>query len=78
MILVVHPGSGSRILIFYTSRIQGSKRHRIPDPDPQLWLFKVIHTFSCFSSHHFLTSAAGLLVIRGSLKNVPFALYGTM
>jgi hypothetical protein len=26
---------GSRILIFYPSRIQGSKRHRIPDPDPQ-------------------------------------------
>jgi hypothetical protein len=35
MILVVHPGSGSgiRILIFCSSRIQGSKRHRIPDPD---------------------------------------------
>ncbi len=32
-----NPGSGSRIqiLIFYLSRIQGSKRHRIPDPDPQ-------------------------------------------
>jgi hypothetical protein len=24
-----------RILIFYPSRIQGSKRLRIPDPDPQ-------------------------------------------
>ncbi len=39
MIQVVHPGSGSwiRILIFthLGSRIQGSKRHRIPDPDPQ-------------------------------------------
>ncbi len=23
---------------FYPSRIQGSKRHRIPDPDPQHWL----------------------------------------
>jgi hypothetical protein len=36
MILVVHPGSGSRILIliFYPckSRIQGSKRHQFPDP----------------------------------------------
>jgi hypothetical protein len=32
MIRVIHPGSGSRILIFYPSRIQGSKRHRIPDP----------------------------------------------
>ncbi len=26
------------ILIFYPYRIQGSKRHRIPDPDPQHWL----------------------------------------
>ncbi len=34
MIRVVHPGSGSRIriMIFYPSRIQGSIRHRIPDP----------------------------------------------
>ncbi len=43
MILVFHPGSGSwfRILTFYISwiliqdprsQIQGSKRHRIPDP----------------------------------------------
>jgi hypothetical protein len=29
MIRVVHPGSGSRILISYPSRIQRSKRHRI-------------------------------------------------
>jgi hypothetical protein len=31
------PGCSSRIrmLTFYPSRIQGSKRHRIPDPDPQ-------------------------------------------
>ncbi len=31
------PGCLSRIrmLTFYPSRIQGSKRHRIPDPDPQ-------------------------------------------
>ncbi len=35
MILVVHPGSRIRIMTFYPSRIQGSKRHRIPDPDPQ-------------------------------------------
>ncbi len=39
MIRVVHPGSRIRILTFYPSwipdtgsRIQGSKRHRIPDP----------------------------------------------
>ncbi len=35
MIRVVHPGSLIRILIFYPIRIQGPKRHRIPDPDPQ-------------------------------------------
>jgi hypothetical protein len=49
MIRIVHPGSGSRTAIlifypsripdrdpdFYPSRIQGSKRHRIPDPDLQ-------------------------------------------
>jgi hypothetical protein len=29
MIRVVHPGSASRILIFYPSRIPGSKMHRI-------------------------------------------------
>jgi hypothetical protein len=28
-----NPGSGKNL-----SRIQGSKRHRIPDPDPQHWL----------------------------------------
>ncbi len=37
MIRVVHPGSRIRMLTFYPSRIQGSKRHRIPDPDPQHW-----------------------------------------
>ncbi len=47
MIRVFHPGSGSRILIlnFYPSRIlilyprsqiQGSKRHRSPDPGSQI------------------------------------------
>ncbi len=32
----------SRILIsiFYPSRIPGSKRHRIPDPDPQHWFLE--------------------------------------
>jgi hypothetical protein len=41
MIWVVHPRSGSRIRIlsFYPSRIQGSKRHRIPDPDLQQCLY---------------------------------------
>ncbi len=41
MIRDVHPGSGSHILIFYPSRILGStKRHRIPDPDPQHWSYR--------------------------------------
>jgi hypothetical protein len=35
MIWVVHPGPQIRMLTFYPSRLQGSKRHRIPDPDPQ-------------------------------------------
>jgi hypothetical protein len=38
MIRVVHPGSRIWILTFYISRIQGSKSHRNPDPDPQHWL----------------------------------------
>ena len=39
MIRVVHPGSRIRILTFSYpgSRIQGSKRQPIPDPDPQHW-----------------------------------------
>ncbi len=48
MIRVVHPGS---ILTFYPSRIQGSIRHRIPDPDPQtLVSVHIAHVFSIFSS----------------------------
>jgi hypothetical protein len=43
MIRVVHPGSRIRILTFYPSRIQRSKRHRIPDPDPQHWFFSPSH-----------------------------------
>ncbi len=37
MIRVVHPGSRIRMLTFShpRSRIKGSKRHPIPDPDPQ-------------------------------------------
>jgi hypothetical protein len=34
-IRVVHPGSGSGFFTHSGSRLQGSKRHRIPDPDPQ-------------------------------------------
>jgi hypothetical protein len=35
MIRVVNPGSGFHFLPILDPRIQGSKRHRIPDPDPQ-------------------------------------------
>ncbi len=37
MIRDVHHGSLIRIFILYPYRIQGSKRHRFPDPDPQHW-----------------------------------------
>ncbi len=37
-LFIPDPGSGCwHLLTFYPSRIQGSKRHRIPDPDPQHW-----------------------------------------
>ncbi len=35
-IWVWDPGSGK---VYSGSRIQESKRHRIPDPDPQHWLY---------------------------------------
>ena len=35
MIRVVHPGSGWWLFTHPRFRIRGSKRHRIPDPDPQ-------------------------------------------
>ncbi len=46
------PGCSSRIRILtsYPSRIQGLKRHRIPDPDPQHWLVCTLHI--CFLSSH--------------------------
>ena len=41
MIRVVHPGPGSGCWLSThpRSRIQGSKRYQIPDPDPQHWLY---------------------------------------
>jgi len=49
MIRVVHLGSGSRIriLIFYSSRIQGPKTHRIPNP--QHWPKIKELTSKCFA-----------------------------
>jgi hypothetical protein len=38
IIRYVHPGSGSWFVTHLGFRIQGSKRHRIPDPDPQHWI----------------------------------------
>ncbi len=38
MVRVVHPGSGSWFFTHPGSRIQGSKRHRIPDPNLQHWI----------------------------------------
>jgi hypothetical protein len=41
MIRDVHPGFRIPDLDFFThsgSRIQGRKRHQIPDPDPQHWI----------------------------------------
>jgi hypothetical protein len=40
MIRIVHPGSGSWFFTHPGSRIQGSKRHRIPDPEH-------LYSFSC-------------------------------
>jgi hypothetical protein len=49
MIRVVHPGS----------RIQGSKRHRIPDPDPQHWLNSVFRIRIQSRAVHFRASLTG-------------------
>ncbi len=37
MIRSVHPGFWIRIFLHPGSRIQGLKKHLIPDPDPQHW-----------------------------------------
>ena len=42
MIQDVHPGSGSWFFTHPGSRIQGSKKHRIPDPDPHHWYLLVL------------------------------------
>ncbi len=62
------PGCSSRIqiLIFYPSRILGSKRHRIPDPDPQHCFFAhVAELFVC----HFFTRDPILDKIRIRFRN---------
>jgi hypothetical protein len=51
-IWVWDPGSGKNL---FGSRIQGSKRHRIPDPDPQHW-----KNLECYKSD------SGLNWVRGS------------
>jgi hypothetical protein len=54
MIRVVHPGSRIRILIFYPSRIPGSKNtwSQIPDPNPQHWFVYVRVSISKNVSHN--------------------------
>jgi hypothetical protein len=47
----VYPGS--RILIFYPSRIQGSKRHRMPDPDPQHWEYVYLFSEICTDNFYY-------------------------
>jgi hypothetical protein len=42
------PRSGNRKKTYSGSRIQGSKRHRIPDPDPQHWLVQSFNSNSWF------------------------------
>jgi hypothetical protein len=37
-LFIPDPGCGCRLFTHPRSRIQGSKRHRIPDPDPQHWV----------------------------------------
>ncbi len=74
MIWGVHPGSLIRILIFYPSRIQGSKRHRIPGPgSATLYLSHVsdvyVHTYTLcslkFEAPHLYAFLFLLLVCRG-------------
>ncbi len=57
------PGGSSRIriLIFYPSRIQGSKRHLIPDPDPQQWIIN--KSFSDKSRYRLMALLYFLLII---------------
>ncbi len=60
MIQVVHQGSGSGswFLTYTVYRIQGSKRHRIPDPDPQHWHWRSFGDLSC-NWHILLFCVAG-------------------
>jgi hypothetical protein len=51
-----HPGSGIRI--------QGSKKHRIPDPDPQHW------NFSHFLRQGLLENCNGLRFWRGDTDQI--------
>jgi hypothetical protein len=63
----VHPGSGSRILIFYSSRIEGSKRHRIPDPGPQHWYnYIVFKANMILRSHKTVEIKVAILLITDS------------
>jgi hypothetical protein len=58
-----HQRSGIRKILFRT-QIQGSKRHRIPDPDPQHWL-PVLDTYIYHVSVKIRAN-----IDRGSLNHV--------
>jgi hypothetical protein len=72
------PGCSSRIRIpdpvrslnFYPSRFQGSKRHRIPDPDPQHCMRR--RDFGLFSWYCYLASSilGAARVFQGSVNGV--------
>ena len=47
VLFIPDPGSESWLFTQPRSRIQGSKRHRIPDPDPQHWIIEM--ALSCHS-----------------------------
>ncbi len=73
MIRVVHPGSRIRMLTFSHpgSRIQGVKKHPIPDPDPQHWFPVPFFSSSPFPKKcHFLSFQSEVFRIRDVYRNI--------
>ncbi len=73
MIRVVHPRSGSWFFTHPGSRIQGSKRHRIPDLDPQHCFFAHVAELFVIFSHvtQFWTRSE---LDSGMTREVPYLL----
>jgi hypothetical protein len=71
------PGFSSRIrmLTFYPSRIQGSKRHRISDPDPQHCCL-LIYTFNSVrqKSNKFSNFLILQIIFHKFLQNISYCL----